>query len=395
MEPINKTILFNKSTIHYLPDSDRTVEWLCLNDICKVLQRREMMERGEAVALCRTSTQFPIYTNGKLFWFIRVYDLQSLTNKVRRENKHIARLCDELLKWACGLPVSLSSKEAPPVIAGEEGPVENVEVKEDKNELVIFQYKDQPISFKAENGKTYFNATEMARSFGKNPREWLTLAQTKQFRQSLVDRGKSESLESQIITSRGSFGTTWIEEKLGLEFSRWLSPEFGSWCNDRMQELFTRGIVTLEAEDDKDALYATSYGIRKKIPTTYKEALMQLVVAEETIEKQQGKIEEDKPKVEFYDSFIGERNSFRTSIIADELGISLIRLYQFLKEERIVRWVGTYYETYPSHQSLQCDHPYYWTNPRTGKTYAFSKTKRWTKTGREFVLELYRKKNPK
>lgn len=394
MKPINKTIFFNKSSIHYIPDKEGGVGWLCLEDICKVLNRREMMQNGEAVSLCETCTKFPIYTNGKLFWFIKVYDLQPLTNSIRKDNKNIAKLCNELLKWACELPISkVSPNVITQVVPEKKKVVKEGTTEHEKKELVVFQYNNKPISFKAENGKTYFNATEMARSFCKNPREWLNLSETKRFRQSLVNQGKSESVESQIVTSRGNIGVTWIEGNLGLEFSRWLSPQFANWCNDRMQELFTDGIVTLE--NKKEPLYSTSYGVQKILPQTYKEALLQLVAAEEVVEKQQIKIEEDKPKVDFYNNIIGDRDSFRTAIIADELGISLVRLYQFLKEEQIVRWEKRLYQTYPNYHSLQCDHPYYWTNPRTGKTYVYGKSKRWTKAGREFVLELYRKKNPK
>jgi phage antirepressor YoqD-like protein len=158
-----------------------------------------------------------------------------------------------------------------------------------------------------------------------------------------------------------------------------------------MQDLFTKGFVTLRKEDE--SLFMTPYGEQKKLPTNFKEALLQLAAAEDYIEVQHKKIEDDRPKVEFYNDFIENRDSFKTSLIAEELRITTVQLYRFLVEERIVHWEKRHYIAYSSHAALQCDHPYLWTNPKTGKTYPHAKTKRWTKSGREYILELYRRKN--
>jgi phage antirepressor YoqD-like protein len=388
MKPINKIIPFKKMKMHIIPGSEQgSVEWIRLEDICRALLRKEMFTSGKVLGLCNSQRKFPIYGNGKLEWFIQIPDIYAITRSVRKDNKTVAKLCDDLDKWAGDLPIGNIHYEKP---KDKKKSQEEKTASQDAN-LVKFQYQDQTISFKAENGKTYFNATEMARSFGKNPREWLLLAETQRLRKTLVNQGKSESWESQIITSRGSFGNTWIEENLGMEFSRWLSPEFSQWCNDRMQDLFTKGFVTLRKEDE--SFFMTPYGEQKKLPANFKEALLQLAAAEDYIEVQHKKIEEDRPKVEFYNDFIENRDSFKTSLIAEELRISTVQLYRFLVEERIVRWEKRHYVAYPNHAALQCDHPYLWTNPKTGKTYPHAKTKRWTKAGREYILELYRRKN--
>ena len=103
-------------------------------------------------------------------------------------------------------------------------------------------------------------------------------------------------------------------------------------------------------------------------------------------------IEEDHSKVAFYNDFIGSRNFFKSSIIAEELRITTACLHRFLEEEKICRYDGKQYTVYPPYTDLQCDFPYMWTN-KYGKTYTYSHLKRWTKAGREYILELYRKKN--
>lgn len=113
-------------------------------------------------------------------------------------------------------------------------------------EPVVFTYQDKfPNTFKADSGRIYVNATQMAKGFDKLPSTWLTQSSTTEFRSALVRDGKSLSMESQVMTTRGHYGATWIEEPLAMEFARWLSPEFSDWCNERIKELGTKGYVTL------------------------------------------------------------------------------------------------------------------------------------------------------
>jgi len=200
------------------------------------------------------------------------------------------------------------------------------------------------------------------------------------FRQSLVRQGESESSESRIITTRGSQGATWIEYRLGLAFARWLSLEFFRWCDERIQELIGRGYPVLMKNDSNNRPG------QFPVPTTLKDALQLTAI-------QQEKIEADHPKVAFYDDFIENRDFFKSSIIAEELRITTACLHRFLMEEKICRYERRQYAVYPAYSALQCDFPYMWTN-KYGKAYTYSHQKRWTKAGREFILELYRKKNP-
>ncbi|NDV80811.1 KilA-N domain-containing protein [Bacteroides sp. 51] len=391
MKPFNKTILFQKVPIHVRYDKEGYVQWLSLSDLCRILQRNDKQDIENTARYLKSSAKFPIYTNGRLYWFIEVYDVQSLAKRVGKENKKIAKVCEELLEWAGALPVKAQSQHIRIINKLEKRKEEEISKKEESNDLILLHYQDRQISVKSDNGATYFNATEMARSFGKTPRDWLNLAETNRFRNSLIEQGKSENLENQVKTSRGAMGVTWIEQHLVMDFARWLSPEFSIWCNSKMEELLTTGMTVLNQPEEQ--VFSTSYGIQKQVPATYKEALLQIIEQEEYIEKQNQKIEEDRPKVEFYDDFIENRDSFKTSIIAEELRISTVHLYSFLREEKIVRWNGKYYEAYPNYKSLQVDHPYYWTYPKTGKLYQVGKTKRWSKIGREFVLDLYRNKH--
>jgi phage antirepressor YoqD-like protein len=361
--------------IYVVKDGDGGIGWISLYDLCRILNRKEQYENGEIFRICPCTKDFPVYSNGKLYRFIRQCDVPAFLCRIRQENQNIVPVCDRIEKWLVSLPESHAETMIP--------------APETKLDMIplTFTFREQPVSFMTGRNGTFFNATQMARGFGKHPREWLLLAETQRFRQSLVRRGKSENLESQLITTRGSLGATWMEYSLGLEFARWLSPEFSLWCDERIRELISRGYVIFRKEDDDGRTE------RFPVPKTFRETLQLAVMQQEEIERQQCKIAEDRPKVAFYTDFIENREVFKSSIIAEELRITTVALHRFLTEEKICRYERRQYVAYPAYAALQCDFPYMWTN-RFGKTYICSHAKRWTKAGREYILELYRKKNP-
>jgi hypothetical protein len=313
------------------------VEWVSLYDLCRILGRRDMYESGQATGFCPACRNFPVYGNGKLYRFIPVHEIDTLLKYLREEEKSPAAVCDKIEKWAASLP---AGRQLPPTGQATVKPLA---------EPVTFTFRERPVSFMKENGRIFLNATQLAKTAGKDHRKWLLTAEAARFRKSLMIEGKSKSLDAQILTVRGSMGATWMEAALGLEFARWLSPEHHAWCRE-----------TLAALPWQDRI-ATG--------------------------------KNDEYKIAFYNDFIENRECFKTSLIAEELRITASELYRFLVERKICRYERRQYVAYPAYAPLQCDHPYLWTN-KYGKTYACSHGKRWTKAGREYILELYRAKNP-
>lgn len=103
-----------------------------------------------------------------------------------------------------------------------------------KNE--VFNYNGSPITFQM-GESTMINATEMAKPFGKRPAKWLELPSTKEFLLSLCEVRKSD-ITHLVVTAKGNSTSfqqgTWLHEDVALEFTRWLSPAFAIWCNDRI-----------------------------------------------------------------------------------------------------------------------------------------------------------------
>lgn len=357
---------FRNRPVRILRESSQT--WLCLYDLCKIIKRPVMMETKEAMNLCPSSTKVIFRTDDKPLWAIAPRDVRKLVHLVKKENSQMRKLCNELETWAGRLTENIEAvlQEAP----------------------VVFNYGDYPVTFKAANGKTMVNATNMAKCFGGNPAEWLHKASTNRFRYALVNEGKSASLDEQVTANRGTSGGTWIQEELAMEYARQLSDEFSIWCNDRIMELMTRGTVSIDNTPPMDHRHKEHTDTPPEnfpVPKTFEEAL--LLAAH-----QQKQLEESRHKVEFYNRFIEDRDWFKTTTIADELQVTPSALNQFLEEEGIVRKEKGKWTVPGYHSSLQCEVPYFWTNAK-GKSYKMGGAHRWTPDGREFIIELWNRKH--
>ena len=109
-------------------------------------------------------------------------------------------------------------------------------------------YEGSPITFNVGNDGTMVNATEMAKPFGKRPVDWLKYQHSKTFLDAL-SKVRNITLEDLVKTNKGGdFPGTWINEDVALEFARWLSPEFGIWCNDQIKEMLKTGFTAMNRE---------------------------------------------------------------------------------------------------------------------------------------------------
>lgn len=100
-----------------------------------------------------------------------------------------------------------------------------------ENTIVVYKYDDQEIEF--DLGKNVMvNATEMAKIFGKQPKDFLDNEQTKRFIKECLKKVNSpfisvEKVED-LVRSRKKSGT-WMHRILALKFAAWLNPAFELW----------------------------------------------------------------------------------------------------------------------------------------------------------------------
>ncbi|EJQ14089.1 Rha family transcriptional regulator [Bacillus cereus] len=118
----------------------------------------------------------------------------------------------------------------------------------------------------------------------------------------------------------------------------------------RRKYLFTRKgceLVANKMTGEKGILFTVAYIDRfhemekavqqPALPTTYKEALLQLVEQVEVTERLQAQLEEQAPAIEYHDKVIGIQGFKTVSEIAKELGLrSAQELYQRLIKKNVI-----------------------------------------------------------
>lgn len=119
--------------------------------------------------------------------------------------------------------------------------------------IEVFEYNGAPISFDLGGETPYINATQMAKSFGKQPKDYLVTARAQELVSAIQDefaaRGNLLPLNLVKIIN-GNSGGTWLHKDLALDFARWLSAPFAFWCDRKTQELLLNGSVALSAPQD-------------------------------------------------------------------------------------------------------------------------------------------------
>lgn len=198
---------------------------------------------------------------------------------------------------------------------------------------IVRQYKGNNISFAKSNG-IMVNATEMAKPFGKSTKDWMVNKSTTEFLNELSSV-RGIPLSQLVVVKKGNSSQfdqgTWMHEDVALEFARWLSPKFAIWCNDQIKELIATGSVSLN------------------IPKTFSEALRLAADQQEQIEKQQKLIEEQRPKVEFFDAVADSKTAVSMEEAAKSLniqGIGRNNLFKFLRCNKILMDSNLPYQEY-------------------------------------------------
>lgn len=116
----------------------------------------------------------------------------------------------------------------------------------------IFQYNGSPITFQ-KGDNVMVNATQMAKSFGKEPKFWLMNQSTTDYLNELSKVRNLTLTDLVQVTKGGNNPGTWMHEDVALEFARWLSPAFAIWCNDRIKELLQYGMTANFGANDKQS----------------------------------------------------------------------------------------------------------------------------------------------
>lgn len=332
----------------------------------------ELLENGAIARVCPTALKISFRKNGREQWGFRPIDMRRLLQLVRKETIIPRDLLDELEVWGNKL-LELEAGELHAV---------------PQDDIVMHFEEGFPVTFRRVGDKLMVNATQITMHFGKIPSEWLRIASTDMLRREMAGNGHTGKYESQVFTTRGrGHGATWLESPLVIPLARWIAPDLSlaEWLGEAIGKLSVKRGKTIVRERPRVAAPG--------LPCMDCPMPQDMESATRLILELRKVVSESLPKIVFYEEFIENRDWFKSTRIADELGISPRQLHQFLAEEGICKYEKRQWVVFPSCRAWQCDVPYTWENSR-GKVYTFGSTKRWTQAGRECIIELWRKRNP-
>ena len=99
------------------------------------------------------------------------------------------------------------------------------------------------VSLLQKTDELYFNATLIAKQFGKQSADFLKLQSTNEYIAEIIkDSGNGNSLFQNLVrvTKGGKYQGTWLHKELAFEFAGWCSPLFRrnlhKWVENRINE---------------------------------------------------------------------------------------------------------------------------------------------------------------
>jgi phage antirepressor YoqD-like protein len=196
-----------------------------------------------------------------------------------------------------------------------------------------YVWQDSIIEFRLDG---YVNATEMAKSFDRQPYDFIRLPKVVEYLDAL-ESATGLSRSTLVITNVGNSSSiqqgTWFHPKLAIRFAQWLDQRFAVWVDARIEELLTTGRTELKK---KDPAVVMAEGI---------------LAAQEIIENLKKRIESEAHKVKSYNTFLTAGNNLTMNQAAKALNDSGIiigrnRLFDFLREKKVFLSDNTPYQNH-------------------------------------------------
>lgn len=372
-------IPFKNRPIKLMQEPDTKVIWICLYDLCCALKRPMLVKTGEAQAMCSSCTRIIFKKDAPHgLWAIHRRDVYRLTTFLKGENSTIAKLCEELIAWCDKLPEELGWIHATSSGYTEEELL--LKYNNSKNKSGIQLFNDDRFGeirvVVDNNNNPMFCLSDVCQVLDLTPSK-------------VVQRLDKDVLSKYPLKTIGGIQQVNFINEYGLyeavfDSRKPNAKQFRKWVTSEVLPSIrkTGGYIPTNPGDSDAEVMARALMIAQNT----------LNAKDKLIESQKAKIEEDKHKVDFYDDFIENRDWFKTTTIADELKITPFVLHKFLIDNGICKYESREYVVCNSYTPLQCDVPYYYTNKK-GKSYPCNKKKRWTKYGREYILELWKSKH--
>lgn len=121
--------------------------------------------------------------------------------------------------------------------------------------MSIIKFDSHEITVRDSDG--YWNATDMAKIFGKRVNNFLRNEQTRAYLEALAESRNADTVsvarnrvtvESLVHVTQGGLDEqgTWVDPEVGLKLAAWLNPKFEVWVFKMIKVLLTEGEVKLK-----------------------------------------------------------------------------------------------------------------------------------------------------
>lgn len=252
------------------------------------------------------------------------------------------------------------------------------------NALQIFSYNETPVTFKNENGVVFLSATEMAKQFGKMPKDYLKTQSASELIYTLSKRTNVPLTDLVKVSKGGLSEGTWMQEDIALDFAQWLSIDFKLWCNDRIKELLHTGVTTISNDDEVIAQAMQVLQNRLEVSRQEKERLQ----VQNNLQSKE--IAQIAPKAEYFDTVLQSTETYVITRIAQELGVSAVAMNRKLAEMKVQRKVDGQWMLYRQYvgNGYTKSHTTTYTK-QNGETGTNTQTV-WTEKGRRFIHSLFK-----
>lgn len=193
----------------------------------------------------------------------------------------------------------------------------------------------------------------------------------------------------------------------GVLVEQWFLTEDGLYevlmqSRKKIAKSFKKEVKKILKEIRKTGKYETQPVKQEpqfKLPTTYKEALLQLVEQVEENEKLHVEVAQKeevinvmKPKVTYYDLIMSNSNLLTSGQIAEDYGMSARKFNELLNELRIHYKNGRKWYLYKEHKDKGYTNSYTFPVYNRKSEYQFHDTQTgWTQSGRKFIYDTLKK----
>ncbi|MBU5469171.1 phage regulatory protein/antirepressor Ant [Falcatimonas sp. MSJ-15] len=230
------------------------------------------------------------------------------------------------------------------------------------------------ITLRNENGQVAtITSLEVAEMVGKEHNKLLRDIREYCNQLSLSKIGQSDFFEeSTYKTERGKEYPCYRVTKKGCEF---IAHKLTGVKGTEFTALYINKFHTMEEQLNE-----------YRLPTTYKEALLQLVEQVEENERLLADNEQMKPKADYHDAVLNKEGLITTTVIAKDLGLtSAVKLNNILHRNRIIfkDKSGTWYPYAEYEWLIECGYADY---QSYDSEYATPSLK-WTEKGRKWIIE--------